>query len=411
MGGVSPWFFFRAAFEVLACYVAGYLYFTARKGAAPRDPLQGVRSLAELQGRLHGSPAHYELAHSVDAALAAQQGGGEQDLRRQLDQAKAKMHDLEQKVVQAQQQVSQSREALNHQRSSWGSRAADGPANDEPAFHALALAGESCHGEQNAEYWGDPLVWGGTHHTANAAECCAACQAHRRTAQRGQLAEGAASKVCNTWVFCGGPSCGIQKGECWLKVQQGVRLNPAGRKGVGVPWTSGVVIPPEEAELEHLNGRPGKLVARTPHGDIVFVLRPDLAPDSVRELKRMAALLGSAGGKCSGCHLYRSEKNFLLQGVIRHPGFYVETPRKLAPPQQKVMERGLACWAGGMGGPDFFVNLIDQRGFGDSHLCWGKIEDMTVVDHIMTLPLKPKKLPNEMTFLLELIYFDLAVVQ
>ena len=33
-----------------------------------------------------------------------------------------------------------------------------------------------------------------------------------------------------------------------------------------------------------------------------------------------------------------------------------------------------------MGGPDFFVNLIDQGGFGDSHLCWGKIEDMTVVD-------------------------------
>lgn len=31
---------------------------------------------------------------------------------------------------------------------------------------------------------------------------------------------------------------------------------------------------------------------------------------------------------------------------------------------------------------DFFINLIDQSGFGDSHLCWGKIgpDGMQLVD-------------------------------
>ena len=36
-------------------------------------------------------------------------------------------------------------------------------------------------------------------------------------------------------------------------------------------------------------------------------------------------------------------------------GAYVATPRRPNPPQKKMMERGLACWAGGMGGPDWWV--------------------------------------------------------
>jgi hypothetical protein len=73
------------------------------------------------------------------------------------------------------------------------------------------------------------------------------------------------------------------------------------------------------------------------------------------------------------------------------------------------MERGLVCWAGGFGGPDFFVNLIDQRGFGDDHLCWGKIEDMRLVDAIVKRPLKPKARPNDMTFLAEELRFNITL--
>ena len=85
------------------------------------------------------------------------------------------------------------------------------------------------------------------------------------------------------------------------------------------------------------------------------------------------------------------------------------TPRRPNPPQKKIMERGLVCWAGGFGGPDFFVNLIDQGGFGDDHLCWGKIDDMTLVDAIVRRPVKPKARPNDMTFLAEELRFNLTL--
>lgn len=75
------------------------------------------------------------------------------------------------------------------------------------------------------------------------------------------------------------------------------------------------------------------------------------------------------------------------------------------------MQRGLACWAGGEGGPDFFINHIDQSGFGDSHLCFGLIKDMTLVDRILELPLKPKAKPSDMTFLAEPVTFNMTLLK
>jgi hypothetical protein len=73
------------------------------------------------------------------------------------------------------------------------------------------------------------------------------------------------------------------------------------------------------------------------------------------------------------------------------------------------MERGLVCWAGGMGGPDLFVNLINQAGFGDDHLCWGKVADMALLDAIVKLPTRPKAKPNEMTFLAQELRFNITL--
>lgn len=48
-------------------------------------------------------------------------------------------------------------------------------------------------------------------------------------------------------------------------------------------------------------------------------------------------------------------------------------------------------------------------GFGDSHLCFGKITDMKLVDSIMTRPLRPKAKPSDMTFLQDFVYFNMTI--
>jgi hypothetical protein len=76
------------------------------------------------------------------------------------------------------------------------------------------------------------------------------------------------------------------------------------------------------------------------------------------------------------------------------------------------MQRGLVCWAGGGGGPDWFVNMIDQSGFGDSHLCWGLVDaaGMGVFERILKLPVKPKggAGAGEMTLLLQDVRFNVT---
>jgi hypothetical protein len=37
------------------------------------------------------------------------------------------------------------------------------------------------------------------------------------------------------------------------------------------------------------------------------------------------------------------------------------------------------------------MQLVDQKGFKDEHLCWGQVKDMTLFDKIVTLPRKDKK--------------------
>jgi hypothetical protein len=41
------------------------------------------------------------------------------------------------------------------------------------------------------------------------------------------------------------------------------------------------------------------------------------------------------------------------------------------------------------------LQLVDQSGFKDEHLCWGQVQDMTLFDRIVTLPRRNKK-PGEM---------------
>ncbi|PNH08564.1 hypothetical protein TSOC_004862, partial [Tetrabaena socialis] len=282
---------------------------------------------------------------------------------------------------------------------------AGGAAADADVFRALAVAGTQCHAALHTELWGDVLVWGSTHRTRNAAECCAACQAHQHAAARGGLDKGANSTACNAWVFCpDAKRCGARHRECWLK-HQASAVPPKEQPEGASAWTSGVLLQGDAwlQPYERLN----TLTLQFELGPVAVELLPKLAPASVREIRRLAALV--AGERCGGCRIYRPEPHFLVQGVMGDPGGYVATPRHPNPPQQKMMQRGLVCWAGGMGGPDFFVNLIDQSGFGDDHLCWGLIANMTLMDQIVVLPTKPKAKPNDMTFLAHELNFNLTL--
>lgn len=193
---------------------------------------------------------------------------------------------------------------------------------------SLAISGLQCHIAWNIDYWGDPLVWGDTHLTDTAADCCAACHAHQQAAARGGLDQGTNSTACNTWSHCSDKDkCGDRYRQCWLKHLPA--LPPPDGQGTPSVFSSGLVYDSSDAWLAPYDSKT-RLTLRFQMGEVEVELLPDLAPASVRELRRLAALLeggsggdgsgGGGGGGCDGCQLYRVETNFLVQGVIRHPG-------------------------------------------------------------------------------------------
>lgn len=113
--------------------------------------------------------------------------------------------------------------------------------------------------------------------------------------------------------------CGGMYQECWLKHQRLPKppAQPDGSRGDAVGWTGGVIYDEQD---EYVGGDGVAIMLHTKHGDLRLDLLPDLGPKSVRELRRMVARLPQPGGVCDGCKFYRSEKGFLLQGVIRAPG-------------------------------------------------------------------------------------------
>ena len=55
-----------------------------------------------------------------------------------------------------------------------------------------------------------------------------------------------------------------------------------------------------------------------------------------------------------------------------------------------VISRGNVAWAGGGGGPEFFIALAEHPEWGTSHTVWANVveEDMAVIDAIMRRPLE-----------------------
>lgn len=88
----------------------------------------------------------------------------------------------------------------------------------------------TCGEEAHSDPGGHAVVWGASHKTESAAECCEACAKH---------AENHAKKPCNSWVFCNTfPQCWSLDtgnwhgfGECWLKWQADTAHPLYGQRG------------------------------------------------------------------------------------------------------------------------------------------------------------------------------------
>ena len=114
-------------------------------------------------------------------------------------------------------------------------------ANTAAASTSAVAATGGCLELRNYELGGDVVRWGDGNIVGSAAECCAACRDHRKTASE---------TGCNAWVFCAASEgCGgtRARGECWLKRQPGIA--PGNRaewqvfaEGPGTPWTSGLLV-------------------------------------------------------------------------------------------------------------------------------------------------------------------------
>jgi PAN domain len=252
-------------------------------------------------------------------------------------------------------------------------------------------------GVPQTELWGDVIVsqadGSNVRDTPGSAACCALC---------------AASKSCNTWVYCTQPAaCGSQ---CWLKRQpsEAQLRGPAHAVGPGVPWTSGVLLG-KALDVEQVPIPDGSIEAVeivTSYGGIKLRLRPDWSNSSVVYVTSLAAHPELCTDACA---FYRVEPGFLLQGSLRAR----LPPNKQTTPGPRHMVRGDCGWAGGSAGPDFFCYLGTEPAthWGYDHTVWAEIADansFAVAETINAIPPKPTK-PGEMHLLEKQLPLDIRV--
>ena len=54
--------------------------------------------------------------------------------------------------------------------------------------------------------------------------------------------------------------------------------------------------------------------------------------------------------------------------------------------RKPLLRLGAVAWAGGGGGPDFFISLSPHHEWGHGHVVWGEVEDMTSLEPLRRRP-------------------------
>jgi hypothetical protein len=152
------------------------------------------------------------------------------------------------------------------------------------------------------------------------------------------------------------------------------------------------------------------------------------APQATEYIMHLAT---SKTEQCSKCTLYRGEPVPPYWGSEEYPDRYFDHGRwgppyalvqgaflvddsdsssttVVPPPAEQhrpIIQRGMVAWAGGQGGPHFFVALADHPEWGNGHTVFAAVgeEDMKVMDSlVLERPLvstKPKRPPIVTNFL------------
>ena len=250
-----------------------------------------------------------------------------------------------------------------------------------------------CHAMPGTELPGDVVQWGADHLVPSAADCCSACKK---------------TQGCNSWVWCGhAAQCGGAHKQCWLKKRPDPYEDTDVLTGRSTKWTSGVVgsEPPRDPQAADGGGKSGpSAVCDFALLTVEGLVRMRLRPQAKNAARYVAALLdelraksppgvAAGSGKApavdparpvrDGLRFYRAEPvparwgsldwpdNYLggrwgppyalLQGSLRPTGTRITPAAPDAGPGAKpIIRRGMVAWAGGGGGPDFFVALAQH---------------------------------------------------
>ena len=173
----------------------------------------------------------------------------------------------------------------------------------------------------------------------------------------------------------------------------------------------------DDKDREENNSNNG--IKHTSIVDIRMRLYEKEAPEAARYVKHLAS---DAKQQCNKCTLYRGEPVPSYWGSEEYPDRYFDGGRwgppyalvqgailadddgssSPAPPPAEshnpIIERGMVAWAGGKGGPHFFIALAEHPEWEHGHTVFAKVfdDDMAKVDALLSRPLvntKPKRPP------------------
>lgn len=159
--------------------------------------------------------------------------------------------------------------------------------------------------------------------------------------------------------------------------------------------------------------------------DIRLSLFEKQAPSAAGYVKELAT---NPYESCEKCSLYQGEPVPSYWGSPEYPGRWgppyalvqgeLSSQTVLAVPSPAesytpFVERGMVAWAGGKGGPHFFIALAQHPEWKHAHTVWAEVleEDMALVDALLKRPLKTtKRKHNMVSNFVDPIPFTIAIL-